>query len=80
MGAKITGVASNLLVIEGVERLHGTSHTILPDMIEVGSFIGMAAMVGDGVRIKNVSVDNLGITLDAFRRLGVRIDVDEDDL
>jgi len=80
MGAKITGVASNLLVIEGVERLYGTSHTILPDMIEVGSFIGMAAMVGDGVRIKNVSVDNLGITLDAFRRLGVRIDVDEDDL
>ena len=80
MGAKITGVASNLLVIEGVERLHGTSHTILPDMIEVGSFIGMAAMVGDGVRIKNVSVDKLGITLDAFRRLGVRIDVDEDDL
>ena len=80
MGAKITGVASNLLVIEGVECLHGTSHTILPDMIEVGSFIGMAAMVGDGVRIKNVSVDNLGITLDAFRRLGVRIDVDEDDL
>lgn len=80
MGAKITGVASNLLVIEGVERLHGTNHTILPDMIEVGSFIGMAAMVGDGVRIKNVSVDNLGITLDAFRRLGVRIDVDEDDL
>ena len=80
MGAKITGVASNLLVIEGVERLHGTSHTILPDMIEVGSFIGMAAMVGDGVRIKNVSVDNLGITLDAFRRLGVCIDVDEDDL
>ena len=80
MGAKIAGVASNLLVIEGVAALHGATHTILPDMIEVGSFIGMAAMVGDGVRIKDVSVSNLGLTLNAFRRLGVRIDVDGDDL
>ena len=80
MGAKIAGVASNLLVIEGVAALHGATHTILPDMIEVGSFIGMAAMVGDGVRIKDVSISNLGLTLNAFRRLGVRIDVDGDDL
>ena len=80
MGAKIAGVASNLLVIEGVAALHGATHTILPDMIEVGSFIGMAAMVGDGVRIKDASVCNLGLTLNAFRRLGVRIDVDGDDL
>lgn len=80
MGAKIAGVASNLLVIEGVAALHGATHTILPDMIEVGSFIGMAAMVGDGVRIKDASVSNLGLTLNAFRRLGVRIDVDGDDL
>ena len=80
MGAKIAGVASNLLVIEGVAALHGAVHTILPDMIEVGSFIGMAAMVGDGVRIKDASISNLGLTLNAFRRLGVRIDVDGDDL
>ena len=80
MGAKIAGVASNLLVIEGVAALHGATHTILPDMIEVGSFIGMAAMVGDGVRIKDASVCNLGLTLNAFRHLGVRIDVDGDDL
>ena len=56
MGAKISGIASNLLTIEGVDKLHGADHTILPDMIEVGSFIGMAAMVGNGLRIKNVSV------------------------
>ncbi|WP_028911391.1 UDP-N-acetylglucosamine 1-carboxyvinyltransferase [Prevotella sp. MA2016] len=80
MGARISGIASNLLTIEGVERLHGTDHQILPDMIEVGSFIGMAAMCGDGVRIKNVSVENLGIIPDAFRRLGVKIKVEGDDL
>ena len=80
MGANISGIASNLLVIEGVEKLHGAEHTILPDMIEVGSFIGMAAMVGNGLRIKNVSVDNLGIIPDAFRRLGVKILVEGDDL
>jgi UDP-N-acetylglucosamine 1-carboxyvinyltransferase len=80
MGARISGIASNLLTIEGVERLHGTDHKILPDMIEVGSFIGMAAMCGDGVRIKNVSVENLGIIPDAFRRLGVKIKVEGDDL
>lgn len=80
MGAKISGIASNLLTIEGVGELHGTSHRVLPDMIEVGSFIGMAAMVGDGIRIKNVSIENLGIIPDAFRRLGVQIDVEDDDL
>ena len=80
MGARISGIASNLLVIEGVKSLNGTVHTILPDMIEVGSFIGMAAMVGDGIRIKDVSLQNLGIIPDAFRRLGVRVDVEGDDL
>lgn len=72
MGARISGIASNLLTIVGVESLHGAEHTILPDMIEVGSFIGMAAMCGAGVRIKDVSVKNLGIIPDAFRRLGVK--------
>lgn len=80
MGAQISGIGSNLLTIVGVTTLHATTHTILPDMIEVGSFIGMAVMVGDGIRIKDVSLHNLGIIPDAFRRLGVRIDVEGDDL
>lgn len=80
MGAKISGIASNLITIEGVERLHGTDHRLLPDMIEVGSFIGMAAMVGNGIRIKNVSLGNLGIIPDAFRRLGIIINEEGDDL
>ena len=80
MGAKISGIASNLLTIEGVERLHGAEHHILPDMIEVGSFIGMAAMCGDGVRIKHVSLKDLGIIPDSFRRLGVKVKVEGDDL
>lgn len=80
MGARISGIASNLLTIVGVDSLHGTEHKILPDMIEVGSFIGMAAMVGDGIRMKNVSLRNLGIIPDAFRRLGVKIDTEDDDL
>ncbi|EJW97880.1 UDP-N-acetylglucosamine 1-carboxyvinyltransferase [gut metagenome] len=80
MGAKIQGVASNLLTIEGVEALHGAEHRILPDMIEIGSFIGMAAMVGDGMTIKNVSYENLGIIPDAFARLGVRMERRGDDL
>ena len=80
MGANITGIASNLLIIKGVERLHGAQHRLLPDMIEVGSFIGMAAMCGDGIRIKGVSLDNLGIIPDAFRRLGVKVKVEGDDL
>ena len=80
MGAKIEGIASNLLTIEGVDELHGTEHTILPDMIEVGSFIGMAAMVGDGISIKNVSYDNLGIIPYTFSRLGVQVLRHGDDL
>ena len=80
MGAQISGIASNLLTIVGVEKLHGTSHKVLPDMIEVGSFIGMAAMVGDGMRIKDVSVKDLGIIPDAFRRLGVKMEIEGDDI
>lgn len=80
MGAKITGIGSNLLTIEGVQKLSATEHHILPDMIEVGSFIGMAAMIGDGVRIKDVSIQNLGLILDTFHRLGVQIIVNGDDL
>jgi len=80
MGAQISGIASNLITIVGVKELKGTTHRILPDMIEVGSFIGMAAMVGKGIRIKDVSLNNLGIIPDAFRRLGVKIDVEGDDL
>ena len=80
MGAKISGIGSNLLTIVGVDALHGAEHHIQPDMIEVGSFIGMAAMCGDGVRIKNVSAADLGIIPDAFRRLGVRIKTEGNDL
>jgi UDP-N-acetylglucosamine 1-carboxyvinyltransferase len=80
MGASISGIGSNLLTIVGVKHLHGAEHRILPDMIEVGSFIGMAAMCGDGIRIKDVSVKNLGIILDTFRRLGVKIKVEGNDL
>ncbi|WP_297260720.1 UDP-N-acetylglucosamine 1-carboxyvinyltransferase [uncultured Prevotella sp.] len=80
MGANISGIASNLITIVGVKSLHGAEHRILPDMIEVGSFIGMAAMVGDGVRIKNCAVRELGIIPDTFRRLGVKIKVEGDDL
>jgi len=80
MGANISGIASNLLTIVGVEELHGARHRILPDMIEVGSFIGMAAMVGNGVRIKDVSLRDLGIIPNAFRQLGIKIKVEGDDL
>ena len=80
MGAKISGIASNLLTIEGVESLHAAEHTILPDMIEVGSFIGMGAMVGDGIIIKEASVENLGIIPDAFRRLGIKLEIEGDDI
>ena len=80
MGANISGIGSNLLTIVGVKTLHGTEHRLLPDMIEVGSFIGMAAMCGNGVRIKDVSLKDLGIIPDAFRRLGVKVEADGDDL
>lgn len=80
MGAQISGISSNLLTIVGVKHLHGAGHTILPDMIEVGSFIGMAAMTGDGLTIKNVSYKNLGIIPDTFSRLGVKLELHGDDL
>ncbi|MDR2520376.1 MAG: UDP-N-acetylglucosamine 1-carboxyvinyltransferase [Bacteroidales bacterium OttesenSCG-928-I14] len=80
MGAKINGLASNLLTINGIEQLHGCEHTILPDMIEVGSFIGMAAMVASKLRIKNVSYKNLGIIPKIFQRLGIIINHEADDI
>lgn len=80
MGANISGIASNLITIVGVDHLHGATHRVLPDMIEVGSFIGMAAMVGNGIRIKDVSLRNLGPIPDAFRRLGVKLKAEGDDL
>ena len=80
MGANISGIASNLITIVGVKSLDGAEHRILPDMIEVGSFIGMAAMVGEGVRIKDCAVRELGVIPDAFRRLGVKIKQEGDDL
>lgn len=80
MGANISGIASNLITIVGIKSLHGAEHRILPDMIEVGSFIGMAAMVGEGVRIKDCAVRELGVIPDAFRRLGVKIKQEGDDL
>lgn len=80
MGAKIEGIGSNLLTIHGVDSLGGCTHTILPDMIEVGSFIGLAAMTGSDITIKNASVNNLGIIPDSFRRLGITIEQIGDDL
>ena len=80
MGANISGIGSNLLTIVGAGELHGTEHRLLPDMIEVGSFIGMAAMCGNGIRIKDVCLRDLGIIPDAFRRLGVNVEVDGNDL
>ena len=80
MGARITGIASNLLTIEGVTCLGGCTHTVLPDMIEVGSFIGMAAMTGSEITIKSVSYENLGIIPEAFRRLGIKMEQRGDDL
>ena len=80
MGARITGVGSNLLTIEGVEKLEGTSHTLLPDMIEIGSFIGLAAMTGSEITIKNVQYKELGIIPDVFRKLGIRMELQGDDI
>lgn len=80
MGAKISGVSSNLLTIEGVKSLIGCEHRILPDMIEVGSFIGMAAMTGSEITIKNVSYKDLGIIPDSFRRLGIQLEQQNDDI
>ncbi|MCF8331586.1 MAG: UDP-N-acetylglucosamine 1-carboxyvinyltransferase [Bacteroidales bacterium] len=80
MGAKITGVGSNLLTIEGVDELFGCDHTMLPDMIEVGSFIGMAAMTASEITIKNVHLKTLGLIPEVFRRMGIRIEEKYDDL
>lgn len=80
MGAKIEGVGSNLLYIDGVRELHGCDHTILPDMIEIGSFIGMAAMTESEITIRNTSYDNLGIIPDSFRRLGIKLERRGDDI
>jgi UDP-N-acetylglucosamine 1-carboxyvinyltransferase len=80
MGARIDGVGSNLLYIDGVKELGGCHHTILPDMIEIGSFIGLAAMTGSEITIKNVSFENLGIIPDSFRRLGIKFERKADDI
>ena len=80
MGANITGIGSNLLFIEGVSQLGGTRHRILPDMIEIGSFIGLAAMTGSEIRIKNVSYPNLGLIPGAFRKMGINFEVENDDI
>ena len=80
MGAKIAGIGSNLLTIEGVDKLHSATHTMLPDMIEVGSFIGMAAITGSELTIKNTSYRNLGIIPDVFKRLGIKLEQRGDDI
>ena len=80
MGARISGIASNLLTIDGVDELHGCCHRILPDMIEVGSFIGMAAMTRSEITIKDTSYENLGIIPDSFRRLGINLQQHGDDI
>lgn len=80
MGAKISGIGSNLLTIEGVAELHGTEHRLLPDMIEIGSFIGLAAMTGSEITIKDVHYDELGIIPDTFRRLGIKLERRSDDI
>lgn len=80
MGAKIKGIGSNLLEIEGVDKLHGCTHTILPDMIEIGSWIGLAAMTKSELTIKNVSWENLGVIPNVFRKLGITIERKGDDI
>jgi len=80
MGAWIEGIGSNMLTIHGVEKLHGTTHRVLPDMIEVGSFIGMAAITRSSITIKNVSWVNLGIIPECFRRLGIKLEQQGDDI
>jgi len=80
MGAKIDGVGSNMLTITGVEKLGGTQHSMLPDMIEVGSFIGLAAMTQSDITIKNAGVEHLGIIPEKFRQLGIQLDINGDDI
>ena len=80
MGAKISGIGSNLIIIEGVDSLSGTEHTILPDMIEIGSFIGMAAMTESELTIKNCRIDMLGVIPSVFQRLGIQMEFRGDDI
>ena len=80
MGASIQGIGSNMLLITGVEKLNGTSHTMLPDMIEIGSFIGLAAMTQGDILIKNAAVSELGIIPEKFRQLGIQLDIIGDDI
>lgn len=80
MGAKIEGIGSNLLRIQGVETLGGTVHKLLPDMIEVGSFIGMAAMTGSNLLLRNVGIENLGMMPEAFERIGIHLEIEGDDI
>lgn len=80
MGAKISGIGSNLLTIEGVKYLGGTEHRMLPDMIEIGSFIGLAAMTQSAITIKNVSIDNLGVIPEKFKQLGIQLQFSGDDI
>ena len=80
MGAKISGIGSNMLIIEGVNKLNGTEHTLLPDMIEIGSFIGLAAMTQSEITIKNCRIEMLGIIPEIFRRLGIQMEFRGDDI
>jgi UDP-N-acetylglucosamine 1-carboxyvinyltransferase len=80
MGAKISGIGSNLITIEGVKKLNGTDHTLLPDMIEIGSFIGLAAMTQSQITIKNCRVGMLGIIPDVFKKLGIKLEIKGDDI
>src|SRR5690606_28105826 len=80
MGAKIEGIGSNLLKVEGVKKLGGTEHTLLPDMIEIGSWIGLAAMTRSEITIKNVGWEHLGIIPDVFRKLGIKLERRNDDI
>jgi UDP-N-acetylglucosamine 1-carboxyvinyltransferase len=80
MGAKISGIASNMITIEGVKKLHGTSHTVLPDMIEVGSFIGLAAMTQSDIIIKNAGLNHLGVIPERFQQLGIKMNFTGDDI
>ena len=80
MGAKISGISSNLLIVEGVEKLNGTNHQMLPDMIEIGSFIGLAAMTQSELTIKNAGVANLGVIPEKFQQLGIKLEIKGDDI
>jgi UDP-N-acetylglucosamine 1-carboxyvinyltransferase len=80
MGAKISGIGSNMLIIEGVDELHGTEHTMLPDMIEIGSFIGLAVMTQSEITIKNCQIPELGIIPEVFKKLGIKMEFRGDDI